>query len=87
MNDTSSDLDRSDVRAVHRRDVGRIFRFVLVVALIAVLVVVALDNRRDVRVGYAIGDADAPVWIVLVASAVAGMVIGWLARHRPHRNI
>ncbi|MCU1401269.1 MAG: hypothetical protein JWN62_4378 [Acidimicrobiales bacterium] len=87
MNDTSSDLDRSDVRAVHRRDVGRIIRFILVAALVAVLVIVALDNRRDVRVGYAIGDADAPVWIVLVASAVAGIVIGWLVRHRPHRNI
>ncbi|MCU1397233.1 MAG: hypothetical protein JWN62_342 [Acidimicrobiales bacterium] len=87
MNDTSSDLDRSDVRAVHRRDVGRIFRFIIITALVAVLVIVALDNRSDVRVGYAIGEADAPVWIVLVASAVAGMIIGWLIRHRPRHNL
>ena len=86
MNDTSDDLDRSDVRAVHRRDVGRIFRFILIAALVAVLVIVALDNRSDVRIGYAVGDASAPIWIVLVASAVAGMIIAWLARHRPHRH-
>ena len=86
MNDSTTDLDRSDVRAVHRRDVGRFIRFIFVAALIAVLVIVALDNRTNVRVGYSIGQAEAPVWIVLVASAVAGMIIGWLARHRPHRN-
>ena len=86
MNDTDQDLARSDVRAVHRRDAGRIFRFVLAAALIAALVVVALDNRSDVRVGYAIGAAEAPIWIVLVAAAFAGLVIGWLARHRPGRN-
>lgn len=86
MNDHNDDLEASDVRAVHRRDAGRMFRLVLALALIAALVIVAFDNRSDVRVGYAVGAAQAPVWMVLVLAAVAGLFIGWLARHRPRRH-
>lgn len=82
--------ERDDVErntgAVHRRDAARIVRFVIVAALVAALVVVALDNRDDVRIGYAFGDASAPIWIVLVAAAIGGIVIGWLLRRRPHHS-
>ena len=70
-----------------RRSVGQTIRLVVVVALLVGLVLVALDNRDNVRVGYVFGDASAPIWIVLVLSAIAGVVIGWLIRHRPHRNV
>ncbi|HEY4331831.1 MAG TPA: LapA family protein [Ilumatobacteraceae bacterium] len=66
---------------------GHIFRFVIIAVVVAALVIVAMDNRRDVRIGYAFGDANAPVWIVLVAAALGGIVIGWLVRHRPHHRI
>ena len=69
--------------AVHRRDAMQIARFVGVFAIVAALIVVAMDNRDDVRIGYAVGDANAPVWIVLVSAAVAGVIIGWLMRRRP----
>ena len=83
-----SNVDQVDQykSAVHRRDLGRIVRFVLVIAIVVALVLVAMDNRDDVRIGYVFGDASAPVWIVLVASAIAGIFIGWLLRHRPHRD-
>ena len=84
MNDRD-EVDRNTA-AVHRRDIGRLFRLIVVVALLAVLVVVALDNRNDARVGYAIGDANVPVWVLIVASAVGGMIIGWLIRHRPRNR-
>jgi uncharacterized integral membrane protein len=45
-----------------------------------------MDNRRDVRLGYAFGDAQAPTWIVIVATAVVGAVIGWLVRHGPRHR-
>jgi len=83
--------DRSDdVEYIEHREgrsVADIFRSLVVVALLVGLVIVALDNRDNVRVGYVFGDASAPIWIVLVASAIAGVVIGWLIRHRPHRNV
>jgi uncharacterized integral membrane protein len=73
--------------AVHRRDLARIVQLAVVVALIIAFVAVALDNRDEVRVGYAIGDAHAPVWMVIALSALGGFVIGWLLRVRSrHRR-
>jgi hypothetical protein len=37
-------------------------------------------------VRYVVGDVDAPVWVVLVAAGVAGVLIGWLIEHRPRRD-
>lgn len=84
MNDRD-EVDRNTA-AVHRRDLGRIIRMIVVVALVVVLIVVALDNRDDARVGYAIGDATVPVWFLIVAAAIGGMIIGWLMRHRTRNH-
>lgn len=81
MND-GDDIDRA-AGAVHRRDAAQVIKLLIVVAIVAAIIVVAMDNREDVRVGYAIGDASAPIWIVVVAAAMAGMAIGWLMRRRP----
>ncbi len=78
MND---DVDTHAGR-VHRRDAARLVRSVIVVAIVAAVVAVALDNRDDARLGYVFGDASAPTWIVIIGAAVAGAVIGWLVRHR-----
>ena len=67
-------------------DTGVIVRFVLIAAIIVAIVLVALDNTDDVRIGYVFGEKQAPVWIVLVAAAFAGVVIGWLLKHRPRRH-
>ena len=72
---------------VHRRDAARMFRLVLVIALIVVVVALALDNREDARLGYVFGDAEAPTWTVIVAAAVIGVFAGWLIRHRPRRRV
>lgn len=73
--------------AVHRRDVARIVQLVVIAALVIAFVVVALDNTDDVRVGYAIGDAHGPIWMVIALSAVGGLIIGWLLRiRRRHRD-
>ena len=73
--------------AVHRHDAAMIIRWLFIAAIVVALVLVGMDNRDDVRVGYAVGDASAPIWTVIVIAAVAGMVIGWLIRHRPRRRV
>jgi uncharacterized integral membrane protein len=73
--------------AVHRRDAMRMVRWVLIAAIVVALVLVAMDNRDDVRVGYAVGNTNAPIWIVIIAAAVAGVFIGWLIRHRPRHRV
>ena len=72
--------------AVHRHDAMQLIRWVLIAAIVVGLILVAMDNRDDVRVGYAVGDAEAPIWIVIIAAAVAGVFIGWLVRHRPRHR-
>jgi uncharacterized integral membrane protein len=76
MNDADSD----------RRSAGHTIRLVLAAVIVAVIVAVALDNSESVEVGYVIGEAEAPVWVVLVAAGFAGVVIGWLIKHRPGRD-
>jgi len=72
--------------AVHRRDAAKIVRWLIVAAILIAIVVVARDNRRDTRVGYAFGDTEAPIWVVILVAGLAGMVIGWLIRHRPRHH-
>jgi uncharacterized integral membrane protein len=84
---TMSDDVAEHAGAVHRRDVVQLVRWLFVAAIVAALVAVGMDNRDDTRVGYVFGDSEAPIWIVIIAAAVGGMIIGWLIRHRPrHRD-
>ena len=73
--------------AVHRRDAGNLARLVFAAAILAALVIVGMDNRVHVRVGYVVGHATAPIWVVIVAAGVAGVMLGWLMRHRPRQRV
>ena len=74
--------DEQQQRATKSHDAGVIVRFVLIAVVVLAIVLVALDNTDDVRIGYVFGDANAPVWIVLVLAAIAGLVVGTLLRFR-----
>ncbi len=65
--------------AVHRRDLARTVRFLLAIGVVVALVLVGLDNRSKARIGYVFGEAQAPVWVVIVGSAIAGMAAAALA--------
>jgi uncharacterized integral membrane protein len=67
---------------VHRRDAKRLVRFIAIAAFVVVVVAICVDNRDDVRLGYVFGETSAPLWLVLVAAAVVGVVLGWLVRLR-----
>ena len=79
------DIDRAS-GAVHRRDLGRMIRTIVMAALIVILAAVAFDNRADVRVGYLLDEALAPGWLVIVLSALGGLMIGWMMRLRSRGN-
>jgi uncharacterized integral membrane protein len=70
--------------APHRtEDRSGIVRWIIVALVVVVLVAVAFDNREEI---YVVGDASAPVWVVLVAAGLAGILIGWLIKHRPSHH-
>lgn len=66
-------------RSIRARQTVRIL--VWVVAVVA-LVAVAASNSQDVEVDWVVGDSTLPLWVVIAAAAVTGMVIGWIARWR-----
>ena len=65
---------------------GRAVRLVLAVVIVALLIAVVVDNRQEVEIGYVVDQTSAPLWIVLVAAGVAGVIIGWLVKHRPRHD-
>jgi uncharacterized integral membrane protein len=65
---------------------GSAVRWIIAALIVVAIVAVAIDNREEISVGYVFGDASAPVWVVLVAAGVAGIVIGWLVKHRPRHH-
>lgn len=77
--------DRQD-RDGRRRSAGETLRLVLGLVLLAALVAFVVDNSSDVRVGWVVGDAEAPLAFVLLITAVAGAGVGWLLMHRPRRH-
>jgi len=69
------------------RSSAQIARIAVGVILLAAVVAVVVDNRRDTRIGYVFGDVEAPLIVVLLLAAVAGALIGWLLLHRSrHRD-
>ena len=84
MSDASHD-DHLSV-AERSRDFGRAVRIVVMAALVLAVVFLALDNADEVQVGYVVGDVDVPLWIVVLGAALAGLIIGWLVRHRSRRD-
>ena len=60
-------------------------RWIIAALIVVAIVAVAVDNREEISVGYVFGDASAPVWVILVAAGIAGIVVGWLVRRRPRR--
>jgi uncharacterized integral membrane protein len=75
-----------EVRTHHDRDPGLVARTIIGTLAVVAIVVLAIDNRREVKVSWVFGDVDTSLWVVLVLAAAAGAVIGWLLTHRPRRH-
>jgi uncharacterized integral membrane protein len=66
-------------RSIRARQTIRIVVWVVVVAAVAV---VAALNTQDVDVDWVVGESTLPLWVVIALSALAGAVIGYVARWR-----
>ena len=71
--------------AVHRHDAAVLLRLLLAAAFVIALLLVGLDNRDKVRIGYVIGEAHAAIWTVVVGSAIVGILIGLLLKRDRRR--
>jgi len=71
--------DDSNEQSIRTRQTIRI---VLWVAIAAVVVALALANTQAVTVDWLFGELGTSLWVVIVASAAVGAVLGYLARWR-----
>ncbi len=71
--------DDSNERSIRARQTIRI---IVWIAIFAVLVALVLVNTQDTTVDWLFGDVDTSLWVVIVASAAVGAVLGYLARWR-----
>ena len=67
-------------------DTAHTVRIVLAVLLAVALVALAAANTDDVHVDYLVGDTDAPLVVVVAASALVGALIAALVRVRRHHE-
>lgn len=65
--------------SIRARQTIRIIVWVVVVAAVAV---VAAFNTQDVDLDWVLGESTLPLWVVIAVSALAGAVIGYVARWR-----
>jgi uncharacterized integral membrane protein len=66
-------------RSIRARQTIRIIVWVVVVAAVAV---VAAFNTQDIDLDWVVGESTLPLWVVIAVSALAGAVIGYVARWR-----
>ncbi len=71
--------DNSNERSIRARQTIRIILWVVIAALVVAL---ALANTQDVTVDWLFGDFGTSLWVVIIASAAVGAILGYLARWR-----
>ena len=69
--------DDSNENSIRTRQTIRILLWVVIAAVVVAL---ALANTQDVTVDWLFGDLGTSLWVVIVASAGVGVVLGYLAR-------
>jgi uncharacterized integral membrane protein len=61
---------------------GQVVRWGFWLVVVTAVVVFALANTNKVDVDWVLNSARAPLWSVIAVSAVAGVIVGFLARPR-----
>lgn len=74
-----ADDETGHERSIRTRQTIRILVWVVAVG---VVVVFAAVNTQEVEVDWVVGDSTVPLWVVIALSALAGAMIGYVARWR-----
>jgi uncharacterized integral membrane protein len=69
-----------------RRSGAHGLRVVVAVIILVVLVALVVDNKDDTTVGYVFGDVETPLFVLIIAAAVIGALLGWVVSHWPRRH-
>jgi uncharacterized integral membrane protein len=60
-------------------------KLIVAVILVAIVVVLAIANSKKVKVDFVVADVSLPLFVVIVGSAIVGLVVGYfLGRREKH---
>ena len=61
-------------------------KMVIVAILVVVVVVLAIANSQDIKVDFVVTDITLPLFVVIVGSALVGLIVGYFLGRRERRD-
>ena len=77
---------RRGLSSLDKRGRRELARAVAIAVLAILITLFAVFNVKQVKVSYVVGSGNAPLIIVIVISALVGIVIAYIAEHRPRKR-
>lgn len=72
-------MDEEDDRSIRVRQIVRVLVWLVIAGL---LLLFAAVNSQELEVDWIWGESNMPLWVVILGSALAGAIIGYIARWR-----
>lgn len=87
MTASTQEVPRTAERRIRRnQNIRIVLRAAAVMTALAVLVLLVLDNRRQVSAGWVVGDGEVRLYILILVSWAVGLVTGLSTAWRRHRR-
>lgn len=83
---TSSSVDTVSSKVERRIRRTQNVRIATLLIALAVIGLLALDNREDVSAGWVVGDGELPLYVLILVSWAVGVLTGRLTAWRRHRR-
>ena len=61
-------------------------KLIVAVILVVIVVVLAIANSKKVKVDFIVADVSLPLFVVIVGSAIVGLVVGYFLGRREKRD-
>jgi uncharacterized integral membrane protein len=61
-------------------------KMILVGVLVVILVILALVNSQDIKVDFVVADVTLPLFVVIVGSALIGLIVGYFIGRREKKD-
>jgi uncharacterized integral membrane protein len=67
-----------------RRDISP--KLIIVAILVVIVIVLAIVNSQDVKVDFVVADITLPLFVVILGSALIGLIVGYFLGRREKSN-
>lgn len=61
-------------------------KMILVGILVVIVVILALVNSQDIKVDFVVADVTLPLFVVIVGSALIGLIVGYFIGRREKKD-